>query len=904
MRLLTRWTLLVAGLLLSATSSLAATVNSDPVVPGSYSIARPNKQATHPGRSGPLTEQEREMARVAWRYFQNNTQAETGLVNSVHGFPSTTLWDIASSIGAVVSAQEIGLIDRTDATARLRKMLETLARIELFRGLCPNKAYNSATGQRVTYSGEPGEIGCSALDVGRLLVWMRVIEQRYPELQPLTRAAVTHWNVGSMVRGGEMFGTALGPDGHVQFLQEGRLGYEEYGAKAFRLWGYDTRKAGAAEPYGLLSIYGVRLPYDARDPKTFGAHNYVVTESYVLDGIEFGWDEPGDTRSGPFEFSSGWIARAAERIYLAQQARFEKTGIMTARTEHQLAGAPYFVYDTVFSDGIPWATITDTGEVHPQFASVALKGALGLWALWRTPYTDRLFDYVRQAYDPERGFYEGLLEKDGARIEAFTANNNGIILETLLYKLRGAILKPEPLAPFLSTKAPTRRSAPANAAAQAAPVAPAVPARAALTNLPSLPPAEASPIVRGSVRATAVAPAPHAGRFGALTPQESALALAAWAYFKANTQADTGLVDAVERYPSSTLWDTAASMSGIVAAQQLGLIEDMEAQQRLSALFASLRKIPLFQSTCPNKAFNTRTLVPTDYGNVPREIGCSALDVGRALVWLRIVHRLYPAQRASVEDLVRYWNVGSLLREGSLFGTKLENGRVVYLQEGRLGYEEYAAKGFALWGHQAPAAFAPEPYALTTIDGVAIAHDKRDAITVGGSNHVVTETGMLDGIEFGWDRADDRTSDPLEFTDGWAAAQAWHVYLAQQKRAGRTGHLTARTEHQLDRTPNFVYDTVFADGVAWATISFDGEPVQGGSAVALKAAIGLWVLWPTPYTDQLFAAVSNAFDPKRGIYEGVLERGGRIDAITANNNGIILAALLYKVKGPILRLGS
>jgi hypothetical protein len=900
-RSLARWALLAAGFLLPATASLGASVNTDPIVAGSYSIAPADKGAAHPGRAGPLTEQEREIARVAWRYFQNNTQAETGLVNSVNAFPSTTLWDIASSIGAVVSAQEIGLIDQADATSRLRKMLETLARIELFRGLCPNKAYNSATAQRVTYSGQPGEIGCSALDVGRLLVWMRVIEQRYPDLQPLTRAAVAHWNVGSMVRGGEMYGTALGPDGQVQYLQEGRLGYEEYGAKAFRLWGYDTRKAAAAEPYGLLSLYGVRLPYDARDPKTFGAHNYVVTESYVLDGIEFGWDEPGDTRSGAFEFSSGWIARAAERIYLAQQARYEKTGIMTARTEHQLAGAPYFVYDTVFSDGIPWATITDTGEVHPQFASVALKGALGLWVLWKTPYTDRLFEHVRQAYDPERGFYEGLLENGGGRIEAFTANNNGIILETLLYKLRGAILKPEPLPAIASAKALSRPihsaiavTKPSVATAPSAPSAP---------SLAALPPAEASPIVAGALRAAASGQgAPHPGRFGALTPQESALASAAWEYFKANTQADTGLVNAVERYPSSTLWDTAASISGIVAAHQLGLAEEAEAQQRLTAMFASLRKIPLFRSTCPNKAFNTITLARTDYGNVPREIGCSALDVGRALVWMRIVHQLYPRQRAAVEDLVRYWNVSSLLREGSLYGTKLEGGRVVYLQEGRLGYEEYSAKGFALWGHQAPVAALPAPYALTTIDGVAIAYDTRDAKNVGGSNHVVTETAMLDGIEFGWDRADDRTSGAAEFTDGWAAAQAWHVYLAQERRAERTGRLTARTEHQLDAAPHFVYDTIFADGVPWATITATGEPVAGGGAVALKAAVGLWVLWATPYTDRLFAAIATEFDPKRGIFEGVLERGERINAVTANNNGIILAALLYKVKGPILRL--
>ena len=74
--------------------------------------------------------------------------------------------------------------------------------------------------------------------------------------------------------------------------------------------------------------------------------------------------------------------------------------------------------------------------------------------------------------------------------------------------------------------------------------------------------------------------------------------------------------------------------------------------------------------------------------------------------------------------------------------------------------------------------------------------------------------------------------------------------------------------------------------------------------MALKAAIGLWVLWPTAYTDSLFAAVSREFDLDRGVYEGVLEAGGRIGTFTANTNGIILEALAYKVKGPMLRLRS
>ena len=70
------------------------------------------------------------------------------------------------------------------------------------------------------------------------------------------------------------------------------------------------------------------------------------------------------------------IKELADRIYRVQELRYERTGTLTARTEHQLEKAPYFVYDTVFSDGYAWNTISDDGKFHPDAAAVATKGAL------------------------------------------------------------------------------------------------------------------------------------------------------------------------------------------------------------------------------------------------------------------------------------------------------------------------------------------------------------------------------------------------------------------------------------------------------------------------------------------------------------------------------------------------
>ncbi|MFD1912644.1 DUF3131 domain-containing protein [Halodurantibacterium flavum] len=386
-------------------------------------------------RRGELTPAEMEMARQAWVYFENNTQPGTGLVNASHNFPSTTLWDVGSALAATVSAHGLGIIDDAELNDRLDRILKTLGSLDLFQRDCPNKAYDTRTAVPTNYLNEPGEIGCSAIDIARLLSWLRIVEQRFPERQPKARHIVTRWNWCQLVQDGFLYGAALDGNGNVIYLQEGRLGYEEYSARAFQLWGFDVEAALAPEPYETLWMYGVEIPYDARDPRVLGAQNYVVTESYALLGIEFGLGDPAATDVG------GWIARAAQNIYEVQARRHQATGILTARTEHQLLESPFFVYDTIFSDGRPWATITEAGNWVPQHAAVALKGALGLWALWETPYTDLLFDAIAPQFDPERGFYEGIYEDGRGAIRTQTANNNGIMLETLFFKAYGPILR-------------------------------------------------------------------------------------------------------------------------------------------------------------------------------------------------------------------------------------------------------------------------------------------------------------------------------------------------------------------------------------------------------------------------------------------------------------------------------
>jgi hypothetical protein len=405
-------------------------------------VRGPKMSTPHFGRNGELTDREFAMAQTAWSYFVKRYQPETGLVNAVGAFPSTTMWDTASYISALVSAYELCVIDKREFDTRATKLLGTLRNLDLYRGEAPNKVYNAATGEKVNYANKKGEVGMSALDIGRMLVWLRILKERHPYLANSVDGVPMRWNFCNLVQeDGRMFGSFTTGDGKTKYVQEGRLGYEEYAAKGFELWGFDTSRAMSPEPLAYTNIYDVKLPYDGRDPRVFKNQNYVLTEGYILDGLEMGWDLPDDAARDDSTASQGWRAEFANRIYLVQQRRFEQTGIITARSEHQVDGKPYFVYDSIFADGYAWNTLDPTGEYQPDRAAISAKAAVGLWALWDTDYTDLLFDSVADLSEPDMGFYEGLYENGNGYIPLQTANNNGVILAALLYKAQGPILQ-------------------------------------------------------------------------------------------------------------------------------------------------------------------------------------------------------------------------------------------------------------------------------------------------------------------------------------------------------------------------------------------------------------------------------------------------------------------------------
>lgn len=377
-----------------------------------------------------LSEQEFEWANVAWQYFENNYQENTGLVNSVDGYPSTTMWDTASYLMGLIAAEKINIISSEEFDRRMEKALTTLARLPLVDGLLPNKAYNTQTLQMVDYANNPEEngIGWSAIDIGRILVPMNIMIWQYPKFNKQVNDVLNHWKVSAMLNEGYLFGSRPSSvDGKMELVQEGRIGYEEYASKSLALMGRDVFNSMKYIDFlDMVDIYGVEIPTDKRDPSKFHAHNYVVSESYILDGIEFG----ADSVSKVF----------AHRVFQAQERRYEDTGIVTAVSEDNVDEAPYFVYNTVFSDGEKWNAISDDGKDQSHLKTLSTKAAFGWYALYDSDYTDVLINEASTLYSDEKGWYSGRYEIDGRTNKAVTANTNGIVLESLAYIENGPLL--------------------------------------------------------------------------------------------------------------------------------------------------------------------------------------------------------------------------------------------------------------------------------------------------------------------------------------------------------------------------------------------------------------------------------------------------------------------------------
>ena len=844
--------------------------------------------------SAPLTPEEQIYARAAWQYFVNNYQANTGFTNSTGGYPSGTLWDIGNYLMALNAARWMNLINQSEFDSRFNKFLTNFANLSLFENALPNKVYNAANGKMTDYGNKPVEkgLGWSALDIGRILAAFHIIGTCHPQYKNWLKGVLSKWQLARSLKDDQLYGALVLPNGKTLLVQEGRLGYEEYAVRGYELWGFKAPKAAALEPFKLVDINGVKIPVDTRDFQSTNANNYVVGESYILDGIEFGLE--------------GYLKKYAADILEVQKRRFESTGQLTAVSEDNIDQPPYFLYNTIYSNGVAWATITEKNKPYTELRSISTKAAFGWRYLYPgNAYAQKVFDAVKDLRDPKGGgFYAGLYEETKKPNKSLTGNTNGLIMEILYYKARGN----RPLiggSGVSFAKIPSGDSKPSDSkpsdskspsANSPTPAQSPIPINVtpAKTNTATNPP----PLIVKPIPSLGV-PQPAKPLPKPLTVVQRRYAQAAWNYFSANSQPSTGLVSDRSDVKGSTLWGLGDYLTALNAAWAMDIISPKEFDQRIRQLLSALAQIPLYAGELPSRGYDPRTLQPVDYGGnpVPEGTGWSSLDVGRLLAALYNLKTDHPEYTEVVDQIALDWSYLRVVREGILSSanvTKDKSGRLVprINPETRLGYEEYAARGFQLWGFNVDKSAVGGEYKTTSVEEVEVPIERLRKDTKSKVNqYTVSNPFLLYALEFGLD-----PKMRSLFTS---------VYQAQAQRYLKTETLTASATTLIERQPYTVHSSIIGQNQPWAALDDDGKLLPEGRLVSSAVAFAYYALLPKDsYTQELIKATTDLYNPLLGFYEGFYEKTGKTAlGSTSSTNSMILQSLLYTAtkQQPLLR---
>lgn len=384
-------------------------------------------RATREARATPRAERAfmDRSARAAWAYVSREATPR-GLVGATKNYPYLTVWDMASTLAAAYAARELGFINSARYKAFVGRTLTSLENIDLYDGAAYNRMYSANTGAMVDNQAQVSTRGggWSALDHGRLLVWLKIVAGRDADLAPRAQRIVSRLDMARIVKDGYMQGEEISArTGASRAYNEGRLGYEQYAAEGFALWGAPVGKALDFSTNGRpFTMSGQTLLRDGR------GGDVLTSEPFVMMGLELGWK------------NDAW-RQLALAVLAVQEARFRETGIVTMVSEDAIPVAPaYFYYYVLFHGDKPFAVTTVSGTESDSFPRwVSAKAAFGYHALAPSAYTWRALQTVQWAGSKD-GWTAGVYEGTRNSTKTFNLNTAAIVLESAAYMRRGCAL--------------------------------------------------------------------------------------------------------------------------------------------------------------------------------------------------------------------------------------------------------------------------------------------------------------------------------------------------------------------------------------------------------------------------------------------------------------------------------
>ena len=360
-------------------------------------------------------------AKAAWAYVTREVTS-AGFVGATKSYQFLTVWDMASALAAAYSANELGFITAAQYKEFVGRTLTSIEQMPLYDKVAFNRMYSAKNGAMVDSKAEVSAtgMGWSALDHGRLFVWLKLVGESDPSFAPRAQAIVSRLDMNRLVKDGYMQGEELIGRGKRRAYQEGRVGYEQYAAEGFALWGAKVNEARDFSINGKpVVVNGQTIITDKR------GGDVMTSEPFVMMGLELGWTN--DT----------WRSLALS-VLAAQEARYKETGIVTMVSEDAIPVAPaYFYYYLLYHNGKPFVVTTVSGVASDSFPRwVSAKAAFGYHALAPSDYTWRALQTVKYGGDDD-GWTAGVYEGTKKSTQTYNLNTAAIVLESAAYLKRG-----------------------------------------------------------------------------------------------------------------------------------------------------------------------------------------------------------------------------------------------------------------------------------------------------------------------------------------------------------------------------------------------------------------------------------------------------------------------------------
>ncbi|MDZ8053236.1 MAG: DUF3131 domain-containing protein [Aulosira sp. ZfuCHP01] len=262
------------------------------------------------------------------------------------------------------------------------------------------------------------------------------LKSHHPEYAAAVDRVVLDWSYLRVVRDGILSSTTTAKDQEGRTLTrvnpETRLGYEEYAARAFQLWGFDVEGSAVGGEYKTALVEGVKVPIQRQRTDTNSQVNqYTVSNPFLLYALEFGLDPK--------------MRSLFEPIFQAQAERYRHTGTLTASATTLIDRKPYTVHSAITAKDEPWIAVGDDGQTVPKARMVSTAVAFAYHALLpEHQYSQKLFPATTDLYNPLTGYYEGFYETTGKTAVGFTGSTNSMILQSLLYTVmnRQPLIRP------------------------------------------------------------------------------------------------------------------------------------------------------------------------------------------------------------------------------------------------------------------------------------------------------------------------------------------------------------------------------------------------------------------------------------------------------------------------------